>query len=83
MFNFQKNHTKSFSGSGLSYQSPLETLHVTSKKVACSGGSKSLGHPLVYLDMGQKNYVTCPYCSKYFTIKQKEKIASSLEYNNK
>jgi uncharacterized Zn-finger protein len=50
--------------------SPLETLHVNSKKVACDGGQSSSEHPLVYLNMGKKDFVICPYCSKFFTIKQ-------------
>jgi len=51
--------------------SPFETLHVSSKKTSCNGGNESSGHPLVYLDMGKNDYVICPYCSKYFTIKSK------------
>lgn len=52
---------------------PIEILHVNSKKVACDGsrdGNQSSGHPLVYLNMGNEDNVTCPYCSKYFTIKK-------------
>lgn len=56
---------------------PVEILHVTSKKVSCNGlkeGQKdAAGHPLVYLDMGDKDYVICPYCSKYFTISNSRK----------
>ena len=48
--------------------SPLETLHVNSKKISCEGGSTISGHPLVYLDMGEDDSITCPYCSKFFTI---------------
>ncbi len=48
--------------------SPLETLHVVSKKVSCDGSET---HPLVYLNMGNKTSVTCPYCSKFFTIEEK------------
>jgi uncharacterized Zn-finger protein len=48
--------------------SPLETLHVVSKKVSCDG---SATHPLVYLNMGNKTSVTCPYCSKFFTIEER------------
>ncbi|MDX2082854.1 MAG: zinc-finger domain-containing protein [Rickettsiales bacterium] len=63
-----------------SKNTPLEILHVNSKKVSCQGekakGEKGdlanvSGHPLVYLDMGKNDFVICPYCSKYFTIKQK------------
>lgn len=51
-----------------SKNSPLETLHVDSKKVSCDCYST---HPLVYLNMGEKDSITCPYCSKYFTIEKK------------
>ena len=34
--------------------SPFEVLHVNSKKVSCDGGSGSSSHPLIYLDMGDK-----------------------------
>lgn len=59
-----------------SKNSPFEVLHVTSKKVSCQGergdaGAVS-GHPLVYLNMGKNDFVVCPYCSKYFTIKKKD-----------
>lgn len=53
--------------------SPLETLHVNSKKVSCSGSAGVSNHPLVYLDMGKNDFVICPYCSKYFTTKEKTK----------
>ncbi len=55
--------------------SPFEVVHVTSKKVSCAGERNDVsnvsGHPLVYLDMGKKDYVVCPYCSKYFTVREK------------
>ncbi len=58
----------------LSVISPAKTLHVNSKKVACNGSSDevkdAVGHPLVYLNMGKNDFVVCPYCSKYFTIKK-------------
>lgn len=48
--------------------SPLEILHVDSKKVSCDGFGT---HPLVYLNMGKKDSITCPYCSRFFTIEKK------------
>ena len=41
---------------------------VKSKKVVCDGGGGTLGHPKVYLDMGDENEIICPYCSKLFKI---------------
>ena len=52
------------------HNSPSEVLHVNSKKVACDGGAGASNHPMVYLNMGEKNFVVCPYCSKYFTIEK-------------
>lgn len=51
--------------------SPFETLHVNSKKVSCDGGKGASQHPLVYLNMGEKDSVICPYCSRYFTVSKK------------
>ena len=41
---------------------------VSSKKVSCSGPDGPLGHPKVYLDMGDNESVVCPYCSKLFKL---------------
>lgn len=43
-------------------------VEATSKKVMCNGGSNSLGHPGVYLNMGDKKEIVCPYCSKKFIL---------------
>ncbi len=44
-----------------------ETVLVTDKRVACDGGG-ALGHPLVYLDMGQSDFVECGYCDRRFVL---------------
>ena len=41
---------------------------VSSKKVSCSGHNGPLGHPKVYLEMGDNESVVCPYCSKIFKL---------------
>jgi len=41
---------------------------VSSKKVSCDGGGGVLGHPKVYLEMGDEDQIICPYCSKLFKI---------------
>jgi uncharacterized Zn-finger protein len=61
--------------------SPKEILHVNSKKVSCDGGKGASGHPLVYLNMGKNDFVTCPYCSKFFTINNK--FQSAVKEKNK
>ena len=58
--------------------SPLEIVHVDSKKVSCDGGKGPSWHPLVYLNMGKNDFVTCPYCSKYFTTEKKTGVNSVI-----
>jgi uncharacterized Zn-finger protein len=48
-----------------------ETVYVTEKEVSCDGGKGALGHPFVYLNMGEKEEITCPYCNKHFILKKK------------
>lgn len=59
-----------------------EVLHVTSKKVSCDGGKLDTGHPKVYLNMGDKDYVICPYCSKLFTTRKGVDINSLSKLNH-
>ena len=46
-----------------------EIEYANSKKLSCNGLDGPLGHPKVYLDMGDKNQIICPYCSKLFILK--------------
>lgn len=48
----------------------FEIIQVESKTVACDGGKGALGHPKVYLEMGENSEITCPYCSKKFVLKK-------------
>lgn len=45
-----------------------ETIVVTSRRVKCDGGGGALGHPLVYYDMGEDNFVECLYCDRRFVL---------------
>ena len=47
---------------------PPEEIVVRSKRVACDGGGGALGHPLVYMDMGDENSVECAYCDRRFVL---------------
>ncbi|MBA4808867.1 zinc-finger domain-containing protein [Brevundimonas sp.] len=47
---------------------PPEEVVVSTKRVACDGGGGALGHPLVYMDMGQDDFVECPYCDRRFVL---------------
>lgn len=46
-----------------------ETIETETKRVSCDGGGGALGHPLVYLEMGDNNFVECPYCDRRFVLK--------------
>ncbi len=43
-----------------------ETINVTTMEVKCDGGP--LGHPRVYLRMGDEGWVECPYCDCRFVL---------------
>ena len=46
---------------------PPEEIVVSSKRVSCDGGGL-LGHPLVYLEMGDEESVECGYCDRRFVL---------------
>ncbi len=55
----------------LSRKMPVEVpeiVHVSTSRVSCDGGGGALGHPRVYLEMGDENFVECPYCDKRFVL---------------
>jgi len=44
-----------------------ENVIVTNQlRVACNGGGGTLGHPQIFLSLGNDGRVTCPYCSREF-----------------
>jgi len=45
-----------------------EMVVVRSKRVACDGVGGALGHPRVYLEMGEGDFVECPYCDRRFVL---------------
>ena len=45
-----------------------EIIEVDSSRVACDGIGGGLGHPRVYLEMGDENFVECPYCDRRFVL---------------
>ena len=47
---------------------PPETEVVTTSRVACDGGDGALGHPRVWLSLGENGEVECPYCDKKFVL---------------
>lgn len=55
---------------------PLETIKVQTKVVACDGGEGALGHPRVYLNLGDNGRVECPYCDRLFIFDRTEAAAA-------
>jgi uncharacterized Zn-finger protein len=47
---------------------PPEVIVVDQHRVACDGGGGALGHPRVWLEMGEKSYVECGYCDRRFVL---------------
>ena len=54
----------------IDYKTNIDTEIVNLKKISCSGVSGSLGHPKIFLDMGDLNEIRCPYCSKLFIVEK-------------
>ena len=45
-----------------------EIVETDNTRVACDGGGGALGHPKVFLEMGDENAVECPYCDRRFVL---------------
>lgn len=56
----------------MSVEAP-EIIQVDDTRVRCDGGAKglggALGHPRVFLEMGDENFVECPYCDRRFVLR--------------
>ena len=50
------------------YADPAEVIQVRSRRVACDGVGGALGHPRVYLEMGEAGFVECGYCDRRFVL---------------
>jgi uncharacterized Zn-finger protein len=55
---------------------PPEVCEVETMEVACDGGGGALGHPKIFLNMGDKTQVDCPYCGRRFVLKAGAKVAA-------
>ncbi len=44
----------------------VETIIVETTEVGCDGGT--LGHPMVYLNLGTDGAADCPYCGQRFAL---------------
>ena len=47
---------------------PPEIIEVDSPTVACDGGDGALGHPRVFLNMGDTAKIDCPYCGRQYVL---------------
>ena len=45
---------------------PPEIIVTEDHRIACDGGGGALGHPKVYLEMGEDDFVECGYCDRRF-----------------
>jgi uncharacterized Zn-finger protein len=45
-----------------------EYIIVTSRRVKCDGGGGALGHPVVFYEIGEKDFVECLYCDRRFVL---------------
>ena len=45
-----------------------EVVTVRSRRVACDGVGGALGHPRVWLEMGEAGFVDCGYCDRRFVL---------------
>ncbi|MBL4538910.1 MULTISPECIES: zinc-finger domain-containing protein [Oceanicaulis] len=46
-----------------------EVIVVDQKRVMCDGGGGALGHPRVWYDMGEDDFVECGYCDRRFVLR--------------
>lgn len=46
-----------------------EVIEVESARIACDGGQGALGHPRVWLSVGEAGFVECPYCDRRYELK--------------
>ena len=49
-----------------------EVIRVRSGRVSCDGVGGALGHPRVWLEMGEARFVECPYCDRRFVLAEGE-----------
>ena len=45
-----------------------EIVTVRSGRIACDGVGGALGHPRVFMEMGEAAFVECPYCDRRFVL---------------
>jgi uncharacterized Zn-finger protein len=56
---------------------PPEIIAVRTRRVSCDGVGGALGHPRVWLEMGEAEFVECGYCDRRFVLAKGDEIAES------
>ena len=54
-----------------------EIVPVHGHRIACDGVGGALGHPRVFLEMGDEDFVECPYCDRRFVRATKAKTSGA------
>lgn len=49
---------------------PPEIIKTDQTTIACDGNGQDPGHPRVFLNMGDKAQVDCPYCGRRFILEK-------------
>ena len=55
---------------------PAEEIIVQVRRVACDGVGGALGHPRVYLELGDDGVAECGYCDRRFVLAGHERPES-------
>lgn len=55
---------------------PPETIEVNTRELSCDGGGGALGHPRVFLNMGSRSEIDCPYCGRRFVLAADAPVAA-------
>ncbi len=56
----------------------VDVVPVHSRRIACDGVGGALGHPRVWLEMGEADFVACAYCDRRFVMAGGERMESEL-----
>ena len=57
---------------------PPEVVEVQSTRVSCEGVGGALGHPKVFMEMGDSGFVECGYCDRRFVLRGRASEPSEL-----
>ncbi len=63
---------------------PAEQVLVRSRRVSCDGVGGALGHPRVYIELGEDGAADCGYCDRRFVLaagskgKESERLAPGV-----